>query len=133
MLIGVFHYLFIYLHLSGGLGSCMQKGCLCWISTSCLPLFIYLHLSGGMGRCMQKSCLCWRSAGSEDRTVVHNSVTSHPFPEFPPPPQHPTSQPPNHEWYDSWQDKRAGRGTRKALYTFGHFHSYYRFLLQTLK
>jgi hypothetical protein len=69
-----------------------------------------LHLSDRLGRYMQKGCLCWRSARSKDRKVVQNSVTSHPFPEFSPPPQHPTSQQPNHEWHDSWQDKRVGRG-----------------------
>ena len=39
---GVFHHMFIDLHLSDGLGMCMQKDCLCWRTARFLPIYIYL-------------------------------------------------------------------------------------------
>ena len=86
-------------------------------------LLIYLHLSGGLGRCMQKK-LSVLEIRKERRT---NSCLEQchipPLPRIPPPPQHPISQPPNHEWYDSWLDTRMGRGHAKAvvhLWTLPH-------------
>jgi hypothetical protein len=49
---GVFHYIFIYLHLSDGLGRCMQKTVLeIFKVSSNIYLFICIYLMGWEGAC----------------------------------------------------------------------------------